>query len=188
MKTKLIGMITSIALLGSGAALAGGDWKQHDKQQQTQSQGTEARQGSTQKLGSNEIIGRVVKSSKKMVWVEHAGAIVPLTINKQTQFNDPNLKRAQDFQEGDQVRASFEVRKTDNIATSIQKSDSSMGGSGSTMPAPDATHTDPNSLPPSRIDDGTGGSGTSDLTPPDIRDEGNSSNLGSDSSKGEGDY
>jgi len=51
MKTKLIGMIASIALMGSGAALAGGDWKQHDKQQQTQSQGAT---GGSGKVITNE--------------------------------------------------------------------------------------------------------------------------------------
>jgi hypothetical protein len=140
-------------------------------------------QGAMQQLGSNEITGRVVKTSKKMVWVEHAGVIVPLKINKQTQFADPDHKRAQDFNEGDEIRANFEVQqKTDNIALSIQRADRGMGGSGLDMSK------DPDALPPSPpIDDGTGGSG-SDLTPPDTSTEGNSSDLGSDASKGTGDY
>lgn len=194
MKTKLIGLIASVALMGSGAALAG-DEKKHDKQTQSQGAtggsgtqgstgqvGSTGQQGSMQQLGSNEITGRVVKTSKKMVWVEHAGAIVPLKINKQTQFADPTLKRAQDFKEGDEIRANFEVQKTDNIATSIQRASSGMGGSGLDMSK------DPDALPPSPpLDDGTGGSG-SDLTPRDPSTEGNSSDLGSDASKGEGDY
>ncbi len=206
MKTKLIGLIASVALMGSGAALAGGDGKKYDKPQSTQSQdstggsgqaGTPSHmnQGSTQQLGPNELIGRVVKSDKKMVWVEHAGAIVPLKIDKQTQFGDTNIKRAQDFREGDQIRASFEVRKTDNVATSIQKSDSNLGGSGSMgsdtggSGSDLGTPIDQNTLPPSPIHDSTGGSGTgSDLNPPDVSDEGTSSDLGSDTSKGTGDY
>ncbi|HEX8702228.1 MAG TPA: hypothetical protein VF815_25575, partial [Myxococcaceae bacterium] len=139
-----------------------------------------------------------------MVWVEHAGAIVPLKIDKQTQFGDANIKRAQDFQEGDQIRASFEVRQTDNVATNIQKADSNLGGSGSTMGndtggsgLDTGTDIDQNTLPPSPIDNGTGGSGSgtgtgtgtgTDLNPPDVSDEGTSSDLGSDTSKGTGDY
>jgi hypothetical protein len=211
--------------MGSGAALAGGDWKKHDKQQPTQSQGatggsgqvtegtsgqlnqgtsgqlnqgtsgqmnqgTQAQQGSTQQLGANEIAGRVVKSSKKMLWVEHAGVIVPLTINKDTQFADPSIKRVQDLKAGDEIRASYEVKQTDNIATNIQKSDKAMGGSGTDVMKPDPLiNPDPNSLPPSPLDNGTGGSGPgSDLTPPDISSQGTSSDLGSDTSKGTGDY
>jgi hypothetical protein len=231
MKTKLFGLIASIALVGSGTALAGDDWKKHDKQQQTQSesstggsgkvtegtagqagtsgqagslgqmdqggsgmqdQSAQAQQGSTPQLGSNEIIGRVVKSSKKMVWVEHAGAIVPLKINKQTQFGDTNIKRAQDFQEGDHIRASFKVDETDNVATSIRKSDSGLGtgtggsgtGVGSDIGNESDVMTPDSSLPPSPIDNRTG----SDLTPPDVRDEGTRSDLGTDTSKDTSDY
>jgi len=238
MKTKLIGLIASVALMGSGTALAGGDWKNKDKPQQTQTQsdtggsgtvtegrasgtgstsqtgssasqtgssasqtgsagtlgqGTQAQQGSSQQLAANEITGRVVKSNKKMVWVEHAGAIVPLTINKQTQFGDENLKRAQDIKAGDEIRASFEVNNTDNVATNIQRSDGTLGSGSDTGGSGTDTGMDtgsdlgsPDTLPPSPLPDGTGGSGTgtgSDLTPPDIRDEGTSSNLGSDASK-----
>jgi hypothetical protein len=141
--------------------------------------------GSTQQLGANELTGRVVKSGKKMVWVEHMGAIVPLTINKDTQFGDPNLKRAQDLKEGDEIRASFEVRKTENIVTNLQKADSGMGGSGHDdfMGNDPSINQDPN-LPPSPVD-GTGGSG-GDLTPPDIGQDGNSSDLGSDNGMSEG--
>ncbi|MDY7225545.1 hypothetical protein [Hyalangium rubrum] len=187
---KLIGVFASVALMSSGMALAnGGEGKKHDTQQ-TQPQGStggsgsmggsgtvtegsasQMNQGAGQQLSSNELMGRVVKSSKKMVWVEHAGAVVPLTINKDTQFADPNLKRAQDFKEGDEIRASFEVRKTDNIATSIQKADNATGGSG--------LNQDTDLLPPAPVDQDTGGSG-SDLTPPDIGDKGTSSDLGSD--------
>lgn len=227
MKTKLIGLIASVALMGSGTALAGGDWKKQDKQQQTQSQGstggsgitegtagqtggsgqgTQAQQGSTQELGPNEIIGRVVKSNKKMVWVEHAGAVVPLKTNQQTEFRDPNLKRAQDFQEGDQVRVSFEIQKTDNIIKSIQKNDRSTGSDssqgtggsgtggtdvdpGSDVLTPDTMRPEPGSLPPSPIENDMGGSGPdSPLNPPDVSDDGTSSNLGSDPGNRSADY
>lgn len=142
--------------------------------------------GATQQLGANELTGRVVKSGKKMIWVEHMGAIVPLTINKDTQFGDESLKRAQDLKEGDQVRASFEVRKTENIVTNLQKAEGGTGGSGHDdfMGNDPSINQDPGSLPPSPVDN-TGGSG-SDLTPPDIGQEGTGSDLGSDANMGEG--
>jgi hypothetical protein len=233
---KLMGLFVSVALMGSGAALAGDDWKNKNKDQQTQSQGAAGGSGSVgqsgstgqdiggsgqsgqagqsgqmgqgaqgqsgqvgqsdqgqsaqvgqsgmtgadQQLSGTQLSGRVVRSNKKMVWVEHAGAIVPLKIDKNTQFTDPNLKRAQDLKEGDEIRASFEVRKTDNVATSIQKS--GMGGSGQDVMSPDPSinQSPGGTLPPSN--DGTGGSGDlgSDIPQGTGSDIGTGSDVGSD--------
>lgn len=207
---KLIGLVASVALMGSGVALAGDDWKKGDKEAhggsgsvgvhddksqgdiggsgqagQTsgqagqsgmgQQQGSQI--GSTQPVGGQELTGRVVKAERKTVWVEHAGAIVPLKIDKSTQFTSPDIKRANDLNQGDEIRASFEVKNTENVAKSIGKADAATGGSGDVMD--DSLNQDQNTLPPAPIDDGTGGSG-SDLTPPDISDEGTGSDLGSD--------
>jgi hypothetical protein len=196
---KLIGVVTAVALMGSGAAFAN-DQKTKDSQQ-TQSQGAtggsgsmgsqagqsgqtsgqtsgqSGQSGTTQQLSGNQLTGRVVKSDSKMVWLEHSGAIVPLKIDKNTQFTDPTLKGARDIKEGDEIRASFEVRKTDNVATSIQKSSVGMGGSGTEVMSPDSSiNQSPGTLPPSN--DGTGGSGT-DMSSPDIN-KGASSGTGSD--------
>jgi hypothetical protein len=111
-----------------------------------------------------------------MVWIEHQGAIVPLKIDKNTQFTDPSLKRAQDLREGDEIRASYEVRKTDNVATSIEKSQGT-GGSGTEVMSPDSSiNESPGTLP---SNNGTGGSGL-DQNSPDIN-KGNSSDLGTGS-------
>jgi hypothetical protein len=135
----------------------------------------------TGQVSGNQLTGRVVKSDKKMVWLEHQGAIVPLKIDKNTQFNDPSLKRASDLKEGDEIRASFEVRKTDNVATSIEKSMSEgTGGSGTEVMSPDSSiNQSPGTLP---ADDGTGGSGRDDLSAPDIHTgtPDSSKNSGSD--------
>jgi hypothetical protein len=195
---KLIGLFASVVLMGSGVALAN-EGKQHDKQQtQTQGsmqpgsdiggsgQGTQTQVGQsgvTNPLSGNQITGRVVKSDRKTIWVEHAGAIVPLKVDKNTQFADPNLKRASDFKEGDEIRASFEVRKTDNVATNIEKSTGAgMGGSGSDVMKPDNGINQPSdTLPPSP--DGTGGSG--DLGS-DIDKDKQGSDLGTGSDVKEG--
>lgn len=169
MTKKLMGLFASVALMGSGMALAH-DQEKKDTQTQSQSgtggSGTEVQQqsgqmgqsGMNEQLGGNELTGRVVKSDKKTIWVEHMGAIVPLKIDKNTQFTDPSLKRATDIKEGDQIRASFEVRKTDNVAKSIgMSSDMGQGGSGSDVMKPDKGINQPSdTLPPSP---GTGGSG-----------------------------
>jgi hypothetical protein len=148
--------------------------------------------GSSEQLGGNQLTGRVVKSEKKTIWVEHMGAIVPLKIDKNTQFTDPSLKRATDIKEGDQIRASFEVRKTDNVATSIGMSSGmgeGQGGSGSDVLKPDKGINQPSdTLPPSP---GTGGSGKEEsdinegFSPDSSLDSGD---VDQDQSKSTGDY
>jgi hypothetical protein len=118
--------------------------------------GTLSQSGTADQLSGNQITGRVVKSERKTIWVEHAGAVVPLKIDKNTQFTDPNLKRAADIKEGDQIRASFEVRKTDNVATSIgMSSDMGQGGAGSGSDV----------LTPGQGQGGSGSTGSDVLTP-----------------------
>jgi hypothetical protein len=141
--------------------------------------GQSGQSGMTDSLAGNQITGRVVKSDRKTVWVEHAGAIVPLKVDKNTQFGDPSLKRASDLREGDEIRASFEVRKTDNVATSIQKNtDVGQGGSGSDAMMPDQGIND--TLPPSND---IGGSGANDLGS-DITNQGSDLGTGSDVNQG----
>jgi hypothetical protein len=198
MKKKLIGLFASVALMGSGVAFAhdqsqmGGKKDAQHQQQggtggagstssgsqagQTGQTGQMGQSGMTNQVSGNQLTGRVVKSDRKTVWIEHAGAIVPLKIDKNTQFTDPSLKRAQDLREGDEIRASYEVRKTDNVATSIEKSQGT-GGSGTEVMSPDSSiNQSPGTLP---SNDGTGGSGL-DPNSPDIN-KGSSPELGPDS-------
>jgi hypothetical protein len=183
---KLMGLFASVALLGSGMALA--------NDQTMKSKTGEV----TQQVGGNQLTGRVVKSDSKMVWLEHSGAIVPLRIDKNTQFSDPNLQHAKDLKEGDEIRASFEVRKTDNVATSITRSTTGTGGSGLEMTSPDSSiRPSPGTLPPSH--EGTGGSGSdvfrpdidrgtgSDVNSPDVN-RGRGSDLNPNQNKTSGDY
>jgi hypothetical protein len=214
---KLIGLFASVALMGSGMALAH-DKEHKDKQTQSQTGSTQdiggsgtqtgtgtqvgsggqqmgqsgqqmGQSGTADQLGGNQLTGRVVKSERKTIWIEHMGAIVPLKIDKNTRFADPSIKRASDLKEGDQVRASFEVRKTDNVATSIEMSSGmgpGQGGSGSDVLTPDQGINPPldNNLPPSSPD-GTGGSGNDlegDIT------EGTSPDSSLDTGDKAGDY
>ncbi|WP_232293652.1 hypothetical protein [Stigmatella aurantiaca] len=194
MTRKLIGLVASVALMGSSVAMAGDTWKKGDQaaghsqdsigavgrdqgSSLSKDTGLDATGGSGLSTTSQQLTGRVVKSDNKTVWVEHAGAIVSLKIDKSTQFTDTSLKRAKDIKQGDEIRASFEVKDTDNIAKSIGMAQSGTGGSGEVQFPAEGT----NALPPAPLDDGTGsGTGGSPLTPPDVSQQGTGSDLGTD--------
>lgn len=200
MTKRLIGLFATVALMGSGMAFAGDQAKKQESQQQSQGamggsgsmgesqSGEMGKSGMNTQVGSNELTGRVVKNDKKTLFVDHMGAIVPLKIDKNTQFNDPSLKKAADIKEGDEIRASFEVRKTENVATSIEKS-TGTGGSGTEVMSPDSSiNQSPGTLP---SDEGKGGSGREDLNSPDINkgnDLGGSSDVNSGAKNPNGDY
>ncbi|MFP2929544.1 RNA-binding protein [Pyxidicoccus sp. 3LG] len=195
---KLVGVFATIALLGSGTALANDD--KHKQQEPSSAQGGSGQAGSGDlqqdpsmqdpamggsgtmgsQMGQKEITGKVVKADNKMVWVDHMGAVVPLKVDKSTQFSDPNLKKAKDLQPGQEIRASYEVKETDNIAKSISMSgtggsgagdvmspDSSINeGTGGTGMEDDKSMEDPGMAePPPSMDPGTGGSGDSTMNP-----------------------
>ncbi len=156
MTKKIVGLFATVALLGSGAALAGGD-KQHKQQTQTQSSqpvgqdaygGAGAQQDSqqaqqqgqqpgqqqagssaNQMLGEKQVSGTVIKSSGDELKLRTENGVIAVKVNKQTQFQDASVKRIKDLKEGQQVRTSFTVEKDSNVAKSISI-DSGMGGSG----------------------------------------------------------
>ncbi|MFY0529941.1 hypothetical protein ACN28I_44500 [Archangium gephyra] len=139
MTKKIVGLFATVALMSSGVALAGDD---KNKNQQTQSSGqmggdiggagTQGQSGQMQgqMAGEKQVSGTVVKSSKSMLHLRTDNGIIPLKINKDVQFQDPNLKNVQSLKEGQQVRASFDILGTDNVAKSISLDASNTGGSG----------------------------------------------------------
>ncbi|CAM3937158.1 hypothetical protein G4177_23395 [Corallococcus sp. ZKHCc1 1396] len=181
---KLIGVFASVALLGSGVAFAQDSTTQPSQQPSTSTpaQGSPGRiesggsmQGSTDSMGStdamggsgsaaqssamtgaNELTGKVVKSESKKVYISSAnGAVVPLDIDSKTQFTDPSLKNAKSLKEGQEIRASFQVKDEKNMATSISLNQGT-GGSGSDVMSPDSS-----------INEGTGGTGSDSSLNPD---------------------
>jgi hypothetical protein len=156
MTKKIVGLFATVAMLGSGAALAGGD-KQHKQQTQTQSSqpmgqdayggaGTQqdsqqaqqqaqqpgqqqAGTSANQMLGEKQVSGTVIKSSGDELKLRTENGVIAVKVNKQTQFQDTSVKRIKDLKEGQQVRTSFTVEKDSNVAKSISL-DSGMGGSG----------------------------------------------------------
>ncbi|NOK19529.1 hypothetical protein [Corallococcus carmarthensis] len=169
---KLIGVFASVALLGSGVAFAQDSTTQGAQPPPTSSgsmQGSSGSStgssdamggsgssaahpmGSSSMTGSNELTGKVVKSESKKVYISSAsGAVVPLDIDSKTQFTDPSMKNAKSLKEGQEIRASFEVKDEKNVAKSISPSQGT-GGSGTDVMSPDSS-----------INEGTGGSGMDD--------------------------
>lgn len=161
---KLVGICAALALLGTGTALAKDDPNKQNQgssaqggsgsmQQDTSmggsgsSMGSSSTMGSSSAMGQKELSGKVVKADSTKVFVQDAqGAVVPLDIDKSTQFTDPMLKKAKDLKEGQEIRASFEVKETKNMAKSISLSGT--GGTGKDVMSPDSS-----------INEGTGGSG-----------------------------
>jgi hypothetical protein len=177
MRTKLLGLLTGIALVSGGAAFAD-DWQKKQQEQEQSQQGTggagtttgestevqtetEAQTGTESQMGGtggsgalgqsgqSELSGTVAKADRKTIYLkDQQGAIVPLKVDNTTKFADANVKSARDLKEGQQVRASFETKGTENIATQVW-TESGMGGSG-------FEQQEQQPLPP---EPGTGGSG-----------------------------
>ncbi|XXF76045.1 hypothetical protein P2318_23700 [Myxococcaceae bacterium GXIMD 01537] len=140
---KLVGLFAAVAMMTSGVALAQ-DSSDPSQSQGSQSQGSQqmgqdqggsgsmgSMAGSQAMAGGNELTGQVVKSDKKMLYLKDAtGAVVPLKVDKDTKFNDLSMKSLKEIQQGRDIRASFKVEGTENIATSIQPAQAGTGGSG----------------------------------------------------------
>jgi hypothetical protein len=123
MTKKIVGLFATVALLSSGVALAGDD-KHKNQQGQTSGQmggdiGGSGQGQMGQMEGEKQVTGTVVKSSSNMVHLRTDNGIIPVKIDKDTQFQDPSVKRAKDLKEGQQVRANFNIKGTDNLAKSI---------------------------------------------------------------------
>jgi hypothetical protein len=113
--------------------------------------------GSQQAMGGSEVTGEVIKSDRKSVFLKSQdGAVVQLKVDKKTTFGDPAMKSARDLKQGTEIRANFNVEGTSNIATSIQPSQSGMGGSGDVLSPDTGINQD------SPMQNDTGGSGTMD--------------------------
>ena len=83
-------------------------------------------------MSEQELTGEVVKVEGKTVYLkQEQGAVVPLRIDQSTQFEE-GWRSAKDIKEGQQVRASFQIKnQTSNVAKKIGPSmETGQGGSG----------------------------------------------------------
>jgi hypothetical protein len=69
--------------------------------------------------GGREITGKFLKADSTTVYVEHMGAVVPLKVDENTRFSGEGVKGSGDLKEGQEVRASFTVKRTTNVADRI---------------------------------------------------------------------
>ncbi len=78
-----------------------------------------------------ELEGRIASVQGNWINLDHQGALIPLKADNQTQFQsqgDKQIQRASELKEGDEIRASFEVKGNVNNARSIEVT-SATGGS-----------------------------------------------------------
>lgn len=113
--------------------------------QGTSSSSVAARDLGTPTANGPQLTGHVVRADNGTLWLEHMGAIVPLKLDRQTRVQGIGVKSPRDLREGQEVRASFEVKnKTTNVARSIQLLEQGgTGGSGLGAPLDDLKNTPP---------------------------------------------
>lgn len=135
MTKKLAGLFAAVALVGAGAALAQQPGQtEQEKLQQGQQQAQEKAGMPGMQMGQHELMGQVVKVEPRTLFIQQQpmGAVIPLRLQSDTQFENLNRR---DLKEGFQVRASFDIRGTDNVATRVAKAQGAgmhegQGGSG----------------------------------------------------------
>lgn len=93
---------------------------------------------------TRELSGKVVKADSKTLYLEHMGAVFPLRIDEKTEFSGQGLSSSRDLSEGQEVRASFTVEKTTNVARRI----SLASASGRAPPAAGSQGARPEQMPP----------------------------------------
>jgi hypothetical protein len=132
MMKRLVGLVATVALMGSGVALADDTKKQQQGgvgQQMEQPYGGSGPEAMGQ-MGAQQITGTVVETKGDNVYVKtDQGFVVPLKITRQTQFQPTTIKRARDLQEGQRVQASLNVKDIDNEVTRLSLAPGA-GGAG----------------------------------------------------------
>ncbi len=80
--------------------------------------------GSMGAMGEQSMEGRVLKADKTTITIEHNGAAIPLWVSSSTSFQ--GVKSVKEIKEGQQVRASFDLKKDKNELKSVEV----LGGTG----------------------------------------------------------
>ncbi len=154
---KLLGAIAGLALM-AGTAQAQGTSEQGGSagmegsgtgSSGSMSGSSTGTMGSTEAAGQQQMEGKVLKSSSGSLIIEHLGAAIPFEVTKSTTFQ--GVKSAKEIKEGEQVRASFEMKKNKNELRSIEVLGT--GGSGATEKSKSSKDSSK-----SKTESGTGGS------------------------------
>lgn len=136
MRNYLKGALAAAMLVGGGLAIAGDDKTKTQQDTHTGGSGMEA--SSDASKASTEVSGTVIRADDKLLSVRNQqGESIPLKIDENTRFDDPSVKEISDLEAGQEVRASYSVEGSDNVATQVWvvESDtmtpgSNTGGSG----------------------------------------------------------
>ena len=110
--TKLLQAMAAVAVLCfATGALAQGDepTQQRDPQQQQQDQMAQQ---------ERQLTGRVLKADRNTVILEFENAAVPFQVQRDTEFR--GVTSAQSLREGQEVRASYELKDNRNMLKSIE--------------------------------------------------------------------
>jgi hypothetical protein len=120
-----------IAALGALAVMVGGQARAEDAKRGSGGIEDPARVGQpggaerSPSVGSTparprELSGTFVKADSTTVYLEHMGAIVPLKVDEKTRYTGEGVKSSRDLTEGQEVRASFSVKGTTNVADKLE--------------------------------------------------------------------
>jgi hypothetical protein len=131
MKT-LLGALAGLALTGLAAGAlaqgsAGGSVSSNPSGSTSGTYGTGTTTGAP--TATHRIQGRVIKSSSDTVTILSRGVAIPLHVQSRTSFQ--GVKSASDLKEGEQVRASFELKDGSNQLDSLSLVSSATGSMGS---------------------------------------------------------
>lgn len=132
---KLLGTLASVAVLSLAAGAQATSQQEEDINQggsgsSSGSMGGSGSYGGSMGMNQQQVQGKVLKADNKSITIEHMGAALPLSVQSSTSFQ--GVKSVKDIKEGQQVRANFELKGTQNQLTSIEVLPSgSQGGTGS---------------------------------------------------------
>jgi hypothetical protein len=132
---KLMFGLAALALLSlaPGARAQGGTTDSSDTRSGSQGTGgsgsTGSMGGAMGAMGEQSMEGRVLKADKTMITIEHMGTAIPLMVSSSTSFQ--GVKSVKEIKEGQQVRASFDLKKDKNELKSVEVL-SGTGGTGAT--------------------------------------------------------
>jgi hypothetical protein len=132
---KLLGAVAGLALLGftGGANAQGMDQGSDSYNPSAGGSGTTSRGMQQPSMGMQSIEGRVLKAERSSITIESQGAAIPLEVKRDTTFQGTGVRAAKDVKEGQQVRASFEMKNNKNELKSLEVLGGA-GGSGMQQP------------------------------------------------------
>jgi hypothetical protein len=99
---------------------------------------------------TRELSGKVVRASSRTVYLEHMGAIIPVSVDEKTRFSGEGVKSTRDLKEGQEVRTSFTVKGTANLAREISVASAGSDRTGAAQPGQEKTGAESLPVPPER--------------------------------------